>query len=337
MTEPIDGPSNPGKAPESNGASMGLESGQIKGRNLRISLKQWKMFHAVIDFDGFFGAADSLHVTQSTVSHAIAKLQEQLGIPLLVLKGRKAHITEEGKILLERSRDLVRNAMELEELAESLRQGWGPELRLAVDPGFPHELLTLALRRITAFPRNIRLSVKEATPEQVRQALHDSAVELAISPRIPPGFIGKVLVDIDYIAVAHPDNPLFALKRDVTFDDLKTQFQVAISGFNDYIAAEGRHRLPRYQRHWNVSSVDRAVAVMRHGFGYAWLPKHQIRQWLDGNQLRVLPLVGGAGYQTSLYLVPGRPTGADSAATAFSDALRSCSEHFAESREFNRA
>jgi DNA-binding transcriptional LysR family regulator len=35
------------------------------------------MFHAVIDSDGFFGAADSLNVTQSTVSHAVAKLQDQ--------------------------------------------------------------------------------------------------------------------------------------------------------------------------------------------------------------------------------------------------------------------
>lgn len=332
----MDGSLNPGKAPESNGASMAPEMGQLKARNLRISLKQWKMFHAVIDSDGFFGAADSLHVTQSTISHAIAKLQQQLGIPLLVLKGRKAHITEEGKVLLERSRDLVRNAVELEELAESLRHGWGPELRLAIDPGFPHELLTLALRKLASFPQGIRLSVKEATPEQARQALHDSTVELAISSRIPPGFIGKILLDIDYVVVAHPDNPLFTFKRDITFDDLKTQFQVAISGFNDYIAAEGRHRLPRYQRHWNVSSVERAVAVMRHGFGYAWLPRHQIREWLDGNQLRVLPLVGGSSYQTSLYLVPGRPTGADSAATAFSEALRSCSEHFLRSRELNR-
>ena len=328
MTEPIDGQLNSAKLAEFNGSSMNLDAASLKARNLRISLKQWKMFHAVIDFDGFFGAADSLHVTQSTISHAVAKLQEQLGLPLLVLRGRKAQITEEGKVLLERSRDLVRSAMELEELAENLRQGWGPEIRLALDPSFPHDLLTLALRKLSSFPQKIRLTVKEATPDQVKQALHDNTVELAISPQLPFGFTGKGLIDIEHVAVAHPDNAFFSLKRDLTPEDLKTQYQIAISGFNDYIAAETQHRLPVYQRHWNVSSLERAIAVMRHGFGYAWLPKYQTKQWLDENQLRILPLGAGSSYQTSLYLVLGRPIAADSAAAAFAEALHSCSARF---------
>jgi DNA-binding transcriptional LysR family regulator len=329
MTEPMDVALNSGKLPEFNGASTSLESAPLKARNLRISLKQWKMFHAVIDFGGFFGAADSLHVTQSTISHAVAKLQEQLGIPLLVLRGRKAQITEEGKVLLERSRDLVRSAMELEELAENLKNGWGPEIRLALDPSFPHELLTLALRKLSSFPQKIRLSVKEAAPDQVRQALHDNAVELAISPHVPFGFMGKSLMDIEHVAVAHPDNPLFALKRDISSEDLKTQFQIVITGVNDYIAAETHHRLPLYQRPWNVSSLDRAIATMRHGFGYAWLPKYQTKQWLAENQLRILPLGSGSSYQTSLYLIPARPITADSAGAAFVEELHSCSARFA--------
>lgn len=329
MTEPLDLPSSAGTLVDFNGASTSLDSTPLKARNLRISLKQWKMFHAVIECGGFFGAADSLHVTQSTVSHAVAKLQEQLGIPLLVLKGRKAHITEQGKALLERSRDLVRSAMELEELAENLKHGWGPEIRLALDPSFPHELLPLALRKLSSFPQKIRLTVKEASPDQVRQALHDHAVELAISSHIPFGFTGKRLIDIDHVAVAHPLNPLFALKRDLSSDDLKSQFQIVITGINDYIASETHHRLPLSQRPWNVSSLDRAIAAMRYGVGYAWLPKYQTERWIADHQLRILPLGTGSSYRTSLYLIPVRPIAASSAAAAFADELHACSARFA--------
>ncbi|MFC5509837.1 LysR family transcriptional regulator [Massilia jejuensis] len=328
----MEGPLHLGNGHEASGASMSLESPPLRARNLRISLKQWKMFHAVIDSGGFFSAADSLHVTQSTVSHAVAKLQEQLGVSLLELKGRKAHITAEGKVLLERSRDLVRNAMELEELAENIRQGWGPEIRLAMEPSFPPELLTLALRTLSSFPQKIRLSVREAAPDQIKAVLQDYTVELAISSRIPVGCSGKHLIDIEHIAVAHPDNPLFALKRNLGLDDLKTQFQIAISGSNDYIASEASRRLPRYERPWNVSSAERAVGMMRHGFGYAWLPAYQTKQWLEENQLRILPLAGGASYQSSLFLVAGRPPAADSAVTAFANALHSCSERFFKRR-----
>lgn len=328
MTEPIPGSLNSGKLLETEGVSMRLESSAFKARNLRISLKQWKMFHAVIDSDGFFGAADSLHVTQSTISHAVAKLQEQLGVPLLALKGRKAQITEEGKILLERSRDLIKNAIELEELAENLRHGWGPEIRLAIDPSFPADLPMLALRQLASFRQNIRLSVKEAALEQAKQALHDNTVDFAISPQLAFGFVGSKLIEIEHVAVAHPENPLFNLKRAVSLDDLKTQFEITISGTNDYVAGQANYRFPRAPRPWNVSSVDRAIGAMRKGFGYAWLPKHQVQQWLDANHIRILPVAGRAGYRTNLYLIFGRAVAADSPAQKFAEALHSCSERF---------
>lgn len=328
MTEPLDTLSVPRTIGAIDGVLNGRESASMNARNLRISLKQWKMFHAVIDFDGFFGAADNLHVTQSTISHAVAKLQEQLGIPLLELKGRKAQITEEGKILLEKSRDLVRTAIELEELAENLQQGWGPEVRLAMDPGFPPDLLIQALRSTATFPHKISLNVKDLTPDQARQALHDNEVELAISTQLAFGFAGRQLIEIEHIAVAHPDNPLFSLKREITVDDLKTQSRIAISGLNHHGAAESAYRLPRYPRPWHVSSLDRAISVLRHGIGYAWLPKYQVQQWIDGNQIRSLPLASGASYKTHLYLISGRAVAVDSAARKFADALLACSERF---------
>jgi len=328
MTEPVDSLSVPRHTSDIDAFLGGRESASFKARNLRISLKQWKMFHAVIDFDGFFGAADNLHVTQSTISHAVAKLQEQLGIPLLELKGRKAQITEEGKILLEKSRDLVRTAIELEELADNLRHGWGPEIRLAMDPGFPPDLLMQALHSTASLPQQIRLNVKDLTPDQARQALHDNEVELAISTQLALGFAGRQLIEIEHIAVAHPDNPLFALKRDLTIDDLKTQYRVAIAGLNHDGAADAGCRLPRHPRPWHVSSLDRALSVLRHGVGYAWLPRYQVQQWIDGNQMRSLPLASGASYKTRLYLISGRALAADSAARTFADALHACSERF---------
>jgi len=330
MNDPLGSTLNSEKLIDAMALPAPMESAAGKARNLRISLKQWKMFNAVIDFDGFFGAADSLHVTQSTISHAVAKLQEQLGVPLLELKGRKAHITEEGKILLERSRDLVRHAIELEELADHLRQGWGPEIRLAVDPSFPADLLTLALRKTSALARGIRLRVKEATPEQATQALRDNAVDMAISTRMAFGFVGDELIEIEHVAVAHPDNPLFGLRRELTLHDLNTQCQLVISDANDYFPADAASHPARHARSWSVSSLERAIGVLGQGVGYAWLPRHQVQQHIDGKGLRVLPVAGGCSYRTPLYLNFGQPSPADSAARGFAEALRSCSERFTQ-------
>ncbi|RYE73351.1 MAG: LysR family transcriptional regulator [Oxalobacteraceae bacterium] len=306
-------------------ASLSLDPAPTKTGSIRISLKQWRMFHAVVDCNGFAEAAEKLHVSQSSISHALAKLQEQLSLPLLILKGRKAHVTDEGKILLERSRGLVRAALELEELAENLRQGWGPELRLAIDHNFPSELLMHALCELSSSARKLRLSVHEANAEQASHALHEDKVDFAVSTEPVSGFVSKELIAIEQVAVAHPDNPLFALRRELTFDDLKKQPRVTVTGCNDYILTDADQHPPQSSRQWNVSTLDRAVAALAQGLGYAWLPKQPLQRWFDGNVLRILPIKSGSSHTTCLHLVFGRSVMGLSSAMKFADALRSIS------------
>ena len=59
----------------------------------RISLEQWAAFKAVVDEGSFARAAEALNKSQSSVSYAIAKLNEQLPSPVLELYGRIAVLT----------------------------------------------------------------------------------------------------------------------------------------------------------------------------------------------------------------------------------------------------
>jgi DNA-binding transcriptional LysR family regulator len=83
--------------------------------NPRITLRQWRIFHAVYDCGGFAEAGARLHLGQSTVSYTISCLQEQLGVPLFQIEGRRAIVTTAGRWMLERSQYLLREAVELEE------------------------------------------------------------------------------------------------------------------------------------------------------------------------------------------------------------------------------
>lgn len=91
-------------------------------QNFSSSLKQWRMLHAVVDCGSYAHAAERLHVSQSTLSYTIIKLQERLGVQLLRVEGRKAVLTPPGKLLLERSRRMLNEARELEEFAKDLQE-----------------------------------------------------------------------------------------------------------------------------------------------------------------------------------------------------------------------
>ena len=49
----------------------------------RVTLDQWRTLQAVVDHGGFAQAAEALHRSQSSVSYTVARMQEQLGAPLL--------------------------------------------------------------------------------------------------------------------------------------------------------------------------------------------------------------------------------------------------------------
>ena len=63
----------------------------------KTSLEQWAVLAAVVDEGGYAQAAAALHRSQSAVSYAVGRLQEELDVPLLVIEGRKAVLTQIGR------------------------------------------------------------------------------------------------------------------------------------------------------------------------------------------------------------------------------------------------
>ena len=81
-----------------------------------------------MEFGSFAAAADQLLKSQSTVSYAMTRMQEQLGIPVFRQQGRKAVLTDAGELVVRRARSLVSEAQALEQAAQDLAAGWEPEI-----------------------------------------------------------------------------------------------------------------------------------------------------------------------------------------------------------------
>ncbi|UCE89091.1 MAG: LysR family transcriptional regulator [Pseudomonadota bacterium] len=270
----------------------------------RVTLDQWRTLQAVVDYGGYAQAAQQLHRSQSSVSYAISRLQEQLGVALLRVEGRKAQLTEAGEALLLRSRPLVQAAVELEQLAHSLGQGWEPEVRLVVDAAFPTGLLMQALRRFEPLCPNTTVQLSEVVLTGADEALEEGRADLAVGERVPSRFLGDPLIGIEFVAVAAPDHPLHGLGREVALGDLERERQVIVrdSGMRrqrdtGWLGAEQR---------WTVSSIDSAVAAVCAGLGFAWLPRHAIAAQLRDGALAPVALGKGQVYRAQLFLVYGQ-------------------------------
>lgn len=75
-----------------------------------LSLSQVQTFLAVIDEGGFQGAAQALGLAQPTVSQQLRKLEEALGVQLVVRTRNSARPTKDGIAFLPYARGLMRTA-----------------------------------------------------------------------------------------------------------------------------------------------------------------------------------------------------------------------------------
>ena len=82
----------------------------------------------------FARAAEACHVAQPTLSAAIRKLEEDLGVPLVVRSHRFVGLTPEGETLLAWSRQILTDYQSLHDDLSGARQGLVGVLRLGVIP-----------------------------------------------------------------------------------------------------------------------------------------------------------------------------------------------------------
>ena len=266
----------------------------------KTTLEQWRMLQAVVRHGGFAQAAAAVHKSQSTINHAVHKLQDQLGLPLLEVIGRKARLTEAGQLMLRRAGQLLDEAGQLEEIAASLAQGTEAEIRIAVDEIYPYECLARALHQLSLEYPNTRVELMETVLSGGGEKLRNGEVDLLVAGSIPEGFLGEPILSVDFIAVAHPDHPLHHVGRKLNLHDLAQQRQIVIrdSAQKDrvdsgWLGAEQR---------WTVSHVATSADMISRGMGFAWLPASRVQDRLDAGELLELPLEQGSRRSSTLYL-----------------------------------
>jgi DNA-binding transcriptional LysR family regulator len=205
-------------------------------------------------------------------------------------------------------------------LAGSLREGREAEVRLAADVVFPTRLLLDALARFAAIAPATRVQLKEVVLSGADEALLDQSADLVIGNRVPPGFLGDLLIEIEFVAVARPDHPLHQLGREITVDDLARGQQIVIRD-SGTVKPRDEGWLGATQL-WTVTGIETSISLVAGGLGFAWLPCHLINPYIEAKTLKPLPLREGQRRRGPLYLMYAQPELAGPATRELAQVLR---------------
>ncbi len=288
-------------------------------KNPRITIDQWLAFKAVVDEGSFAKAAEALHKSQSSISYAISKLEEQLPTAVLKINGRKAILTEEGQVLYRRASQLLTLAIDVEQTADCLAQGWEANITIAADSIVPMEPILNSISQFAEQAPQTRIVLLETMLSGSEEALLERRADIVLSAHTPPGFLGTPLPPISMVPVAHKNHPLTHIQRELSHQDLQQYRQIVVrdSGLRrqqdqGWLGAEQR---------LTVSHFGLSLQALKKGLGFAFVPYHLVEQWLANEQLIRLNLTMHAERIIPVYLTLAMPDSIGPAVKLMTDTL----------------
>jgi len=166
------------------------------------TFRQLEIFEAIARHRSFTRAADSLYLTQPTVSMQVRKLTDAVGVPLVEQVGKKIMVTEAGQDLALAARDIFaildRFEMRVAE-RRGLQRGHLRLVAITTASYFAPRLLGEFGRR---YP-GIELSLRVTNREQVLASIAENLDDLYI--------LGQPPEDIEVVATPFMDNPLVVI------------------------------------------------------------------------------------------------------------------------------
>ena len=273
-----------------------------------MELFQLRYFVAAGRKLNFSRAAESLYVSQPSLSQQVARLETELGTHLFHRTGRRVTLTQAGQALLPLAERLLAGEAEARRTVEEvagLRRG---RLTLYALPALEQHLLPPWLARFRREHPDIQLQVRELRPARaIAQAVAEGEADLGFVhlPYEVEGLEHRVLLE-DPFALVVPEGHSLARKRVLSLADVADQDWVWVREANDpdhplYAACVAAGFRPRIV--CESGSAQGVMALVAAGLGIALLPSLAIE---DRAGVRQIPLQAATGRTLAVIWAPDR-------------------------------
>lgn len=186
-----------------------------------MTIESLEYFYEIARGSNYLDAAEQFHVSQSTLSKNIRKLEIELHTQLFCRDGRSVKLTDTGKILLKDVEPMLT-------AYHKLRRDMDKALNFShISCYIRPSVSVLNLKNVTSefmkiYPW-ISVSLRdERNPASIISLLKDDIVDFVITHRLPHGFPDHkelVLTD-DTIVILLPEDHPYASHQEIDLDDL---------------------------------------------------------------------------------------------------------------------
>jgi len=250
-------------------------------------------------------AAESLHLTQSALSHAIKKLEQQIGTALWVREGRQLRLTRAGEEVLHLAQRLLPQFSQTEERLRQHAAGLRGSLRIGMECHPCYQwLLKVVAPYLVRWP-DVEVDVKQRFQFGGMGALLNDEIDLLVTPDpiYKPGLHFEAVFAYELVLVvarAHRLAGAACVHPADLGEDTLIAYPVAIERLDLYT----QFLLPAGivpARHKSIETTDIMLQMVESGRGVAALPRWLAEDYAQKMQIALVRL-GPAGMSKQIYL-----------------------------------
>lgn len=255
-----------------------------------MTIRHLKIFTTVADAGGMSKAAKELHITQPSISQAIAELERYYGVKLFERLSQKIYLTKEGELMLSFSRHILDSFEQMEKAMNQAVEKSSLRIGCSVSVGtcLIEEILDEAWERIP----QCQISVVVANSSEIERAILTNEVDIGIVEGILKNkdLVITPVCEDELVVVCGRQHPL-GRETSVTLDMLQGQdYASRESGSaerNQYekLFEEAGLQLNRVFCSTNTEAIKNAVI---HGRGIAVFSRRMVKEEVARGDMLVI-------------------------------------------------
>lgn len=257
-----------------------------------MEFRQLIAFKRISELGSYTRAAESLSLTQPSVSHQLRTLEEELGQKLFEIHGRRVRLTQAGRTLLPIAERVLGAVDESRRAMEAIHAGeQGTVTVAAIGSSTVYVLPELLYQFRVAHPQ-IEVTLRTAGGDEILQMVKSNQVDL--------GIVGSHMSIAEFATLplfkdrigpfVHANHPL-AKKRRVTFAQLAHEPLIQLGtwrSWQNYVLSIFRQVGATPQIRLQLDSIDAVKRMVERGLGFTIIPHTAAREEVAEGKLVAL-------------------------------------------------
>ena len=268
-----------------------------------MTLKHLKIFVAVCEHGSTTKAAQALFIVQPTISHSINELEKYYKVPLFDRVNQRLVLTDIGKELYNKAKEILNSFEEFEDLATS--HGQNPRVRIGASLMLGQTVIPKFLEIVQKQNLNIQPQVLIRQSRRIERELEESNLDFGIisGTVTSPHLIGYPISHERFVAVCHVD---FPVGDNLTFEEL-AKFPLLIrehgSSSRDFLEVLALEKGVTLAPKMDSSNNQAIMTAIKSCVGIGFLPQNYVREYIDRGLFREVSVCDVVAHQTNYLII----------------------------------